>query len=217
MSTKARGTRILALFFLVVLLLAGAGLVSGKMPVAYFLSVAAIPFGALVGGALAARSKGVPRLAPMSRILLNGLLAGLVASLIYDAYRVAVRHVLDIPFDPFRVQPVFGQIITGLPTTHPIALGAGWGYHLWVGMMLAMLFAALRPRGGWLFGMLFSALLQMGRWAMYPDILRAGFSDREFFANGVVGQLLWGLIMGAVVAWLWSRQNQDTRPTAKPG
>jgi hypothetical protein len=156
--------------------------------------------GLLMAGALLAWRGRAELLAPWAQRLLSGLIAGLVATLAYNLYRVGVRLVFDMPFDPFRVQPVFGQIITGLPSTHGIALAAGWGYHLWIGAMLGMVFAALRPAGGLIAGALFAAVIQIGRWAMYPGVFRAGLVDNEFFANGVVGILLWGMVLGFALA-----------------
>lgn len=202
----------LAALFALVLLAALVGLATTPMPLAYAVSLAAFPAGALTAGAaLTARGRSNV-IAAWALRLAAGLVAGLTATLTYDAWRVVVRDFIGIAFDPFRVQPVFGQIITGLPTTHPAALAAGWAYHLWIGLLMGMIFAALRPRGGALAGALFAALLQLGRWAMYPGVLRAGTSDKEFFANGVVGQLLWGVVLGLVVALIAARRARKGKP-----
>ncbi len=191
--------------------LAGAalGLVSGRTPSEYLVTLAALPFGAGIAAAILSGRGRKDLVAAWALRLLTGTVAGLVATLSYDGYRVGVRDILGIAFDPFRVQPVFGQILTGLPTTHPVALAAGWSYHIWTGLILGMIFAALRPRGGLvsgiLYGMGFAVIIQLGRWLMYPDVLMAGTSDREFFANGVVGQLVWGAILGLAAAWLSAR------------
>jgi hypothetical protein len=210
-SGRPGATLSLAALFAALLMLALAGLAAAPMPPAYAVSLAAFPLGGLVAGAVLARRGAQALLGLWSARLLAGLAAGLAATLAYDLYRVGVRQLLGISFDPFRVQPVFGQIITGLPTTHPAALAAGWGYHLWLGLLLGMIFAALRPRGGALWGAGFAALLQLGRWAMYPAVLVAGTSDKEFFANGVVGQLVWGAVLGLVVALIARRSQKSSR------
>lgn len=198
-------TLALAMLFcaLTALGLAGVGLVG--MPPDFAVSVFALPMGLLVAGAVMLRRGRADLLARWSARLLCGLAAGLAATLAYNLYRVGVRLVFDMPFDPFRVQPVFGQILTGLPSTHVGALVAGWGYHLWIGAMLGMVFAALRPAGGLLAGMLFAAVIQLGRWAMYPAVFRAGLVDNEFVANGVIGILFWGMVLGVALAALSRR------------
>lgn len=196
---KELSTLLLASVFIAVAVLALVGLLVTQMPPDYAISLAAFPLGGLISAlVLGWRGQQALRHA-WSQRLLAGFVAGIGATLVYDGYRVAVRYVLAIEFDPFRVQPVFGQILTGLPSTHLAALLVGWGYHLWIGVLLGMLLAVLRPQGGIVAGALFAVLFQLGRWAMYPDILRAGFSDREFFANGVVGQILWGMVAGLIL------------------
>jgi len=189
----------LTVLFATLVIAALVGLSLGRMPLAYTTSLAGFPSGALIAVAIFIGRGNHATLVAWSHRLFAGLVAGLAATAVYDGYRVAIRYVTSLEFDPFRVQPVFGQIITGLPSTHPIALVAGWGYHLWIGILLGMLLSVLRPTGGILAGAIFAGLLQLARWAMYPDVLRAGFSDPEFFANGVLGQLLWGMVAGFVL------------------
>ena len=203
----------LAVLFLAAFAGAVAGLVSGQMPLDYVVSLAGFPLGGALAAAILFRRGRRDLIAVWSRRLMIGVGAGLAATLVYDGFRMLVRYVLGINFDPFRVQPVFGQILTGLPTTHAFALTAGWSYHFWTGMMLGMVFAALRPRGGMLWGALFAAIIQLGRWAMYPDVLLAGTTDKEFFANGVIGQLVWGLTLGlstAILAGAMTRAYKST-------
>lgn len=196
--TRAPTLALAALFALLLGLgLAGIGL--GRMPLDYAVSILALPLGGLAAALVLTLRRQTDLLALWSGRLLAGLVAGLAGTLAYNLYRVAVRSLFDLPFDPFRVQPVFGQIMTGMPSTHAIALAAGWGYHLWIGAMLGMVFAALRPSGGLVAGLLFAALVQLGRWAMYPSVFRAGLSDQEFFANGVIGMLFWGAVLGATL------------------
>jgi len=195
----------LAALFAALIALGLAGIGLAGMPPDFAVSVVALPIGLLVAGAVMLWRGRADMLALWSERLLAGLAAGLAATLAYNLYRVGVRVVFDMPFDPFRVQPVFGQILTGLPSTHGGALIAGWGYHLWIGAMLGMIFAALRPTGGLVAGALFAALIQLGRWAMYPAVFRAGLVDNEFFANGVIGIVFWGMVLGATLAALSRR------------
>lgn len=186
------------------------GLATAPMPAAYAISLAAFPAGALAAaGALMARGQ-TNTLSNWAKTLLRGAGAGLAATVVYDVYLYAMNAFSSLVFDPFRAQPIFGQIITGMPSTHPLALAAGWGYHIWVGLLLGMIFAALRPKGGALTGTIFAAVLQIGRWAMYPHVLRAGTSDQEFFANGIVGQLLWGVVLGLVLSLLATRSTSES-------
>ena len=129
---------------------------------------------------------------------------GLVATLVYDLYRLLIKLLLALPFDPYRVQPVFGHIITGLPASHSLALFLGWGYHLWMGILLGMMFALVRPRGGALAGLVFVMMIQVVRLAAYPSVLQASWEDQEFVANGIIGMGLWGVVLGTGLrTWRW--------------
>ncbi len=198
----ARATWIFAALLTLALAAGIAAATLGPAPTIYALALAAFPLGVLAAGALLRRRGARASCEAWAARLLAGAAAGVTATLAYDGYRVGVRDILGIAFDPFRVQPVFGQILTGLPTTHPLTLVAGWGFHLWLGVLVGMVFAAVRPRGGALAGALFAVVLQLGRWAMYPNVFKAGLSDHEFLANGVFGQLFWGVVLGLALGAL---------------
>lgn len=198
-------------------LLAGSIVLAiGRTPVEFAISLIAFPLGVYGAVAVLTYRGASAVIATWAGRLSAGLAAGIVATIFYDGYRIAMRDGLAIPFDPFRVQPVFGQILTGLPTTHPLTLIAGWGYHLWLGSLVGMIFAALRPHGGLLAGALFAAVVQIGRWVMYPSVFTAGLGDREFLANGVIGQLFWGCILGlslpAIARLLTGESHTSGRP-----
>jgi FtsH-binding integral membrane protein len=183
---------------------AAAGYAWGVMPLAYTVSVGAMPLGLLLAGVILWRRGLKHHLHRYGGLLRLGALWGLVATLAYDLYRPAVKLIFNLPFDPFRVQPIFGHILTGLSPSHPLALILGWGYHLWMGLLLGMIFALLRPRGGALAGLGFIMAIQVLRLAAYPSVLQASWEDPEFLANGVMGMGLWGLVLGAGLRrWGW--------------
>jgi hypothetical protein len=187
-------------------LAAAAGCAWGVMPLAYTLSVAAMPLGLLLAGVILWQRGLAQYLHRSCAVLFMGALWGLLATLLYDLYRPVVKLIMDLPFDPYRVQPIFGHIITGLSASHPLALALGWAYHLWMGILLGMMFALIRPRGGLLAGLGFVALIQALRLFAYPSVLQASWEDPEFLANGVIGMALWGAVLGAGLRH-WGRRH----------
>lgn len=173
----------------------------GTMPLNYALALGAMPAAVLLGvGFLQWRAaRDAQTAAFKSRFwntLATGLVWGLAASLAYDLYKPLVKLVLGLQFDPYRAMPHFGHAMTGLPPSATGSLLAGWFYHYWIGMMLGMIFALLRPRGGALWAVLFVLVLQTVRLAVYPNVLRLSLEDPEFIANGIVGLALWGCVLG---------------------
>ncbi len=170
-------------------------------PAEYLLSVAAFPLGALAGGGLLRWRRGAEAVDLFSRRLGRGCVWGLAATLVYDAYRPLVKLALDMSYDPYRAQPVFGGILTGLPEASAAAQIVGWGYHLWIGCLIGMIFSLVWPRGGVVAGVAFTLGLQVARWLVYPEVFVAGLQDEEFLANAVFGYGLWGVVLGAGVKW----------------
>lgn len=194
--------------------MAGAALIMGTlgpMPVNYALALGAMPGAVLLAaGILRWRERGDPETTGRARrfwgSLVSGLFWGLAASLVYDLYKPLVKLVLGLQFDPYRAMPHFGHAMTGLPPSSTGSLLAGWVYHFWIGMMLGMIFALLRPRGGILAAVVFVLLLQAVRLAVYPNVLRLSLEDPEFIANGVVGLALWGCVLGYGIK-RWERSH----------
>lgn len=209
-------TRILASLLGLAILLAIGAAIAGPMPPDYLAAIAALPAGLLVSGAVLIRRNRGDIVMRQSRVLLAGLVAGLAATAVYDLYRLFLALVVIDGFVPFRVQPVFGRIITGQPSTHPLALAAGWAHHAWLGAILGMVFAAIRPAGGMLAGAIFIALIQTGRWILYPDVFLAGLAEAEFLLKGVIGPLAWGATAGVVTGSLGRRLgHQPPQPQAR--
>jgi hypothetical protein len=119
------------------------------------------------------------------------LLAGAVAALIADLPATAVLV-------PFGSLDALGHA-AGIPTM--LAGLAYGGTMLLGGVLYGSLFqrAANDPHGGWLFGLAFGFVL----WMLGPIPLLQWLPDRPIL-NGnpaiglLLGQLLWGLVLGAV-------------------
>src|SRR4051812_3442372 len=124
---------------------------------------------------------------PTQRPLLAGATAGLIA---------------DIPAT--ALLELFGSLGALGPTTgaSPVVAGLAYGAIVLLGGMLyGWLFqrAANDPRGGWLFGLAFGFVL----WMLGPIPLLQWLPDRPILSGNpaiglLLGQLLWGLVLGAV-------------------
>jgi hypothetical protein len=119
------------------------------------------------------------------------LLAGAVAAVIADLPATAVLG----PFGSLEKLAHAAGIATVLS-----ALAYG-GTMLLGGMLYGWLFqrAANDPRGGWLFGLAFGFVL----WMLGPIPLLQWLPDRPILSGNpaiglLLGQLLWGLVLGAV-------------------
>ncbi|WP_027185342.1 hypothetical protein [Desulfovibrio inopinatus] len=196
-----RSPLVLMLFFFSMM---GAALimgVAGPMPADYALTLGVMPGAVLLAATILHFRDSRDDVIIMTKrrfwvSLVSGLVWGLTASLVYDLYKPLVILILGLQFDPYRAMPHFGHAMTGLPPSSYGSLLAGWFYHYWIGMMLGMIFALMRPQGGIPWAILFVLVLQAVRLAVYPNVLRLSLEDPEFIANGIVGLALWGGILG---------------------
>lgn len=161
------------------------------------------------------RWQGRPeRVAFVGDRMLLGAKWGLIATLAYDAVRPVLLAALQLEFNPYRAIPLFGALATGRPSTDGMAIGIGWLYHFWNGITFGMMFALARPRGGWLAGLIWGLGLQaLMMWA-YPDLLQVRLDDPGFLVSTIVGHSLWGVVLGAGLAWEGRRDNR--RVAAEP-
>jgi len=173
---------------------------AGLLPLSFTVPFVALPAACLLTGAVLFRRGLDARLHAYSSVLARGAAWGLVATVVYDLIRPALVAVLGSAYDPYRAQPIFGQLITGLPGSDPLALAAGWIYHLWNGISFAMIFALVRPNGGALLGLAWGLALQLLMMAAYPALLRARLDDPAFMITGLVGHSFWGVVLGLGLA-----------------
>jgi len=173
--------------------------VAGALPMSFTIPFVALPSGVVISGAMLAGLRRFGRLHAFSRALVVGTAVGLLATIVYDAVRPLLVHAMGSNYDPFRAQPIYGQLITGLAPTDPRALAAGWAYHTWNGLSFGMIYGLVRPQGGWRTGLAWGLCLQLLMMAIYPSLLQARLDDPAFMATGLVGHSFWGIVLGAGV------------------
>ncbi len=84
----------------------------------------------------------------LGRIIRLGLLAGILATLVYDATKVALSQLDPSPFNPFEATRIFGTLLIG-ESASPVAIqAAGWAFHLVNGATFGIAFASLYARFG---------------------------------------------------------------------
>jgi hypothetical protein len=130
------------------------------------------------------------------------LLAGAVSAVIADLPAIAVL----VPFgslDALGRASGIATVLAGLAYGGTMLLG---------GVLYGWLFqrAANDPRGGWLFGLAFGFVL----WMLGPIPLLQWLPDRPILSGNpalglLLGQLLWGLVLGAVFPFVHRRLHAD--------
>ncbi len=156
-----------------------------------------LPATSVLAGLILLRRRLYRRLHVFADLLMQGARAGFLATLVYDAVRPLLWIIFGFSFDPYRAMRIFGELMTGLPGAHWLALTCGWLYHFWNGISFGMMFALIRPSGGVMAGFLWAMALQGLMMITYPRFLQARLEDPGFLITGLVGHALWGVILGA--------------------
>ncbi len=159
-----------------------------------------MPSSILLAAIILLRRRLYQRFRTVANLVRLGAGIGLMATLAYDVIRPLVQHVFGFKYAPFGAMPIFGHLITGLPSTSVIAITSGWIYHFWNGASFGMMFALLLPKGGWLVGLLWGLGLECLMLVTYPHLLRVRLDDPGFLATSLIGHSLWGVILGFSVS-----------------
>lgn len=147
-------------------------------------------------GAFAWVWRQLPRTArsELRKRLRAGVVAGLVATVAYDASRFVSMFALPVDINPFEAVPIFGRLIVGEPSA--LATLVGVGYHVANGVGFAVSFTAvLGPRARILPGIAYALALEATMLALYPGWLDIR-AISEFTSVSMLGHLVYGSTMG---------------------
>lgn len=178
----------------------------GPLSMSFTVPFVALPTAVILVGAVLVGRGRRDWLRVFSERVIAGGAAGLLATLGYDAVRLGIKWAVPFDFDPFSAQYVFGGLMTGLPNGDSVARVAGWTYHFWNGITFGVMYAIVRPRGGWTTGLAWGLTLEALMLAAYPSFLQARLDDPGFMVTSVIGHATWGLALGASMRW-WAGQR----------
>lgn len=169
----------------------------GPVPMSFTVPFVVLPVAFMFVGLVLVRRHLYGRLHVFAGRVFAGVVWSLLATFAYDAVRAVMRAAFRLSADPFQAMPVFGHLITKLPAADPLAVTVGWIYHLWNGVSYGIMFALLWPRGGALAGFVWAMTLQALMIADYPVLLQIRPGDPGWYAEGLVGHGVWGVVLGS--------------------
>ena len=175
------------------------------LPMTYSVPFIVMPATVILLGVILLRRRLYRQLHSVANLLMLGAWTGLAATIGYDVIRPILRYFFHFSFNPFKAMPIFGMLMTGLPTTHPAAITLGWVYHFWNGISFGMMYVLFRPRGGAITGLLWGLGLHGLMLWSYPRLLQVRLDDPGFLVTGCVGHAVWGVILGLSIQ-KWGKQ-----------
>lgn len=148
-----------------------------------------------------------------------GLVAGLLAAVAYDVFRLPFVFAKEWGIDSvvpamnlFKVFPRFGAMVLGEPIEqHGYSLAAhviGWIYHFSNGAAFGVMYLAIVGDGGrrhWAWAVLFALVLELGMlFTPYPTAFRIPVTTRFVLAT-VAAHAVFGVGLGLSARWLATR------------
>lgn len=186
-------------------------LASGAALVAHVLLGAPLPLTlvglAATGGAVAWH---VLRRADVStggwvRRVRAGVLAGLMATLAYDAARLVLVQAAALPLSPFGAFPLFGAALLGSGAAGGTRFAAGVAFHLLNGVAFSAAYAVWFGPRGVRWGVAYGLGLEAFMLALYPGWLDIR-AIAEFTQMSVVGHVVYGAVLGLLTRRLLGRR-----------
>ncbi|GHO49875.1 DUF6789 family protein [Ktedonospora formicarum] len=161
------------------------------------------------------RSLGTEARSELVRRVKAGVLAGLLATLLYDLSRWCIVTIFHDTFWPFDIFPLFGVAIAGHALAPDVATTIGLLYHYLNGLFFAVAYAILFAPRRWWNGILWALGLEAFMLGIYPGWLHIKALN-EFVSISMVGHLTYGTVLGIVSRWSWARQ-MPARPANTRG
>jgi len=169
--------------------------VLGPLPMAYFLTFFGVP-SVLLLFALAAVGRWIN-----ARVLLNGLVVGvvggLIATVVYDVVRWVLNQTVFTHFHPFKAIYIFGSWITGKDVWTTEAALAGWIYHFWNGLSIALFYTLTFGRRHWLYAVGWALFMEACTLGLFPYFIQVT-NQLDFIALSMIGHFAYGVALGLI-------------------
>ncbi len=176
-------------------LLAIVAHVFSVLPMVYFLTFFGVP-SILFLFILAAFARWID-----ARVLLTGLgvgvVGGFVSTLVYDGVRLVLNRTLFTQFDSFKAIYIFGSWISGKDTATIEAAAAGWLYHYWNGLSIALFYVLTFGRRHWGYAVGWALLMEAFMLGLFPFFLQVT-NKIDFIALSMIGHFAYGVVLGLV-------------------
>jgi len=137
-----------------------------------------------------------------------GLMAGLVATVAYDAAKFALSQWEASPYNPFEVLPAFGALLVGASAAPPLIYLAGTAYHLWNGIAFGVAFCLIFRRARVAAGIGWGLFLELFQLTLYPGWLDIRFY-REFVQISFIAHTVYGVVLGAACQYGLGRRRAE--------
>jgi hypothetical protein len=194
-------------------LVAAVFLASGAALLVYILAglslrwtFVALGLGAAAVVALVLRRVSASRRRWLLRRIGVGAVAGLLATLAYDAVRLALVEYAGLKLRPFEAWRLFGLALAETENTSTLVFVLGVAFHLCNGTAFGIAYTVAFGRKGVWAAIVWALVLETVMVSVYPGWLGLKALD-EFLTVSITGHLAYGAVLG----WLAKALLENTR------
>lgn len=135
--------------------------------------------------------------ARMVKVSQVGLLAGLLATGVYDLSKFLLSRWDHSPYNPFEVIRAFGLLLAGSSSPATLVYIAGASFHLLNGIFFGIAFCFFLGRRGVIAGVAWGFFLELFQLTLYPGWLNISFYG-EFVQISALSHLAYGAVLGFI-------------------
>ena len=144
-------------------------------------------------------------------VLLNslavGLFGGMAATIVYDLVRWVLNQTIFTHYYSFKAIYIFGSWITGKDSSSAEAAVAGWIYHYWNGLSIALFYVLTFGRRRWYYAVGWALFMEACMLGLFPLFLQV--TDKlDFIALSMIGHFAYGVVLG-LIAQKYARNWQE--------
>jgi hypothetical protein len=155
------------------------------------------------------------------RRLAVGAVAGLAATLAYDAVRYGLVEFAGLRIRPFEAWRLFGLALTDTDLPPAVVFAAGTAFHLCNGVAFGIAYTLAFGQRGPVAGIIWALVLETFMVSLYPGWLGLKALD-EFLSVSVAGHLAYGSVLGYLARSLlrssrWGDHDRTTSVDASAG
>lgn len=172
----------------------------------------ALAAGGVTVATLVIRRLPAARRAKITRRIAVGAVAGFVATLAYDAARLALVELAGLTVKPFEAWRLFGLALAETEQASTSTFVLGTAFHVCNGIAFGIAFTVAFGRKGAWAGIVWALVLETFMVSVYPGWLGLKALD-EFLSVSITGHLVYGSVLGWLAKSLLgsSRWGEDDR------
>lgn len=168
---------------------------------------------AFIIGSIIWRRVSSEKRAEIKRLIGYGIIAGFLATCLYDLSRFLLIKMTGIQFWPFDIFGIFGKALVGEQATGLWVSILGALFHIANGTTFGIAYTVAFGRRGIWSGLAWAMILELAMVTVYPGWLNVKALD-ELISVSMIGHIVYGVVLGYTARKLILRKESTLHVSA---